>query len=231
MSVYIENSASVPSRQHKQNLVKAHGGGEVRIRPQSGLVESRHVAAATSDSATQLSELSTTRRLGDSGLNRQWPSGMGVHSRVPWGHTAAVLPVIFIFPACHLHYPNLGFVSNAGRCHHFAIWVNIYKLFSACRLQPISDLQAYFTSTWRSEIGSDCCLHCSKPQPGPPCKDCTGTWGCRNNLRENKHSQHCQLWVPALHEHLKPCLLLHFAVLAHTVSFWRIPAFTLCGQL
>ena len=32
------------------------------------------------------------------------------------------------------------------------------------------------------------------------------TRGRRNNLRENTHFHHCQLWVPGLHVHLVPCL-------------------------
>ena len=78
-----------------------------------------------------------------------------------------------------MHSPSKHpkFVSTDSRCHHFAVWVNIYKLFSGCMLQPVSEL--------RVDV--------------PVSRPFSLTLGRRNYLREHTHSHHCQLWMPGLH--------------------------------
>ena len=49
----------------------------------------------------------------------------------------------------------------------------------------------------------------ASPGPWPTRRTVCSRITCgRNDLRENTHSHHCQLWVPGLHVHVVPCLKL-----------------------
>ena len=126
-------------------------------------------------------QLSYLAKMSYSATQRLSSSGLTLAVTV-WLGSLKVTLHLFIFIRCTAQ----GSIYIRSCCNRFAVWVNIYKLFSGCRLQPVF---------WSSSGCAHEQTNFSHTKQKITC-----------NLSENTHFHYCQLWVAGLHIHLAPCL-------------------------